>query len=158
MDAGTLIGILLGLGLIIGSIAIGNALPAFIDPASILIVFGGTVATTLIMERMENVIGAFRVAKNALFKPGGDVIKTVKTILELSGIARRSGILELEKVAIDDQFLAKGIRMAVDGLAQEQIAETLQGELVALRQQSFFQAHDIDMGKLQPLCRMNCHQ
>jgi chemotaxis protein MotA len=134
MDLATLIGIVLAIGLILGSIIMGDALPAFIDLPSALIVVGGTIATTLTMERMENVIGAFKVAKNAIFQPGGDVVKTVQVILELSATARRSGILELEKVEIEDPFLAKAVRMAVDGLSQEQITETLRGELVALRQ------------------------
>ncbi|MCA9623210.1 MAG: MotA/TolQ/ExbB proton channel family protein [Myxococcales bacterium] len=134
MDIATIIGIVLAFVLILGSIIMGNALPAFIDVPSMLIVFGGTIATTLTMERMENVVGALKVAKNAMVNPGGDVVKTVQVILELSATARRSGILELEKVQIEDPFLAKAIRMAVDGLSQEQIAETLRGEMVALRQ------------------------
>ncbi len=134
MDLATLVGVVLAVGLILGSIIMGNALPAFIDIPSMMIVFGGTIATTLVMERMENVVGAVKVAKNAIFQPGGDVTKTVQVILELSNTARRSGILELEKVEIEDPFLAKAVRMAVDGLSQEQIAETLRAELIALRQ------------------------
>ena len=134
MDAATFLGIVSGLGLIFGAIAMGGSVRAFMDLPSMLIVFGGTFATTLTMERMGNVIGAFRVAKNAILQPGGDVIETIKKILELSATARREGILALEKAEIDDAFLAKGIRMAVDGLAQEQIEETLQAELIAMRQ------------------------
>lgn len=134
MDLATVIGFVVGMGLIVGSIALGNALPAFIDVPSLLIVVGGTIATTMIMERLENVIGAMKVAKNALFQPPGDVTKTIKVILELSATARREGLLALEKVKVDDPFLAKGVRMAVDGLPEEQIVETLEAELVAMKQ------------------------
>jgi len=134
VDPATLVGIVMGFGMIIGSIALKGALAAFVDPPSMLIVVGGTLATTLVMETMENVIGAFKVAKNAFFQRRSDVISTIKTILELSGVARKQGILELEKTQIEDGFLAKGIRMAVDGLSQEQIQETLGGELVSMRQ------------------------
>ena len=113
MDPATLVGIVMGFGMIIGSIALKGALAAFVDPPSMLIVVGGTLATTLVMETMENVIGAFKVAKNAFFQRRSDVISTIKTILELSGVARKQGILELEKTQIEDGFLAKGIRMAV---------------------------------------------
>lgn len=133
MDLATIIGFVLGLGLIIGSIALGDALPAFVDFPSIMIVFGGTIATTLVMERMENVTGAMKVAKHALFQPAGDVTKTIAVILELSATARREGLLALEKVEITDEFLAKGVRMAVDGLPEEQIVETLDSELVGMK-------------------------
>ncbi|MEM9695508.1 MAG: MotA/TolQ/ExbB proton channel family protein, partial [Myxococcota bacterium] len=39
----------------------------------------------------------------------------------------------LEKVTVEDAFLAKGVRMAVDGLPEEQILETLQAELISMR-------------------------
>lgn len=134
MDLGTIIGFVLGVGLIVGSILMGAGLGPFIDIPSVLIVIGGTIATTLIMERMENVIGAFKVAKHTFSQPGGDVTKTVKTILKLSATARREGLLALEKVKVDDPFLAKGVRMAVDGLPEDQIMETLQAELLSMKQ------------------------
>ncbi|MEM9874284.1 MAG: MotA/TolQ/ExbB proton channel family protein [Myxococcota bacterium] len=133
MDLATIIGFVLGLGLIVGSIALGNALPAFVDIPSIMIVFGGTIATTLVMERLENVTGAIKVARHAIFQPAGDVTKTITTILELSATARKEGLLALEKVQIADPFLAQGVRMAVDGLPEEQIVETLSAELISMK-------------------------
>ncbi len=121
------------MGLIVGSIMMGSGLGAFMDVPSLLIVVGGTIATTLIMERMENVIGAVKVAKHTFSQPGGDVTKTVKTILNLSATARREGLLALEKVKVEDEFLAKGVRMAVDGLPEDQIIETLGAELVSMK-------------------------
>ncbi len=134
MDLGTIIGFVLGLGLVFGSIMMGAGMGPFMDLPSLLIVVGGTIATTLMMERMERVIGAFKVAKHTLMQPGGDVTKTVKTILKLSATARREGLLALEKVKVDDEFLAKGVRMAVDGLPEDQILETLNAELVSMKQ------------------------
>ena len=48
--------------------------------------------------------------------------------------ARKDGILALESIEIEDDFLAKGVRMAVDGIAPEEIRSGLSGELAALRQ------------------------
>ncbi|MEM9696134.1 MAG: motility protein A, partial [Myxococcota bacterium] len=104
MDLATVIGFVVGLGLIVGSIAIGGSIGAFVDVPSMLIVVGGTLAVTMVMERMENVIGAIKVAKNALFQPAGDVTKTIEVILELSSTARREGLLALEKVTVEDAF------------------------------------------------------
>jgi chemotaxis protein MotA len=134
VDIGTLSGILIGFGLIIGSILLDGSLGSFINVPSLLVVLGGTVAATLVMERMENVIGSLRVAKNAFFQKGGDAVATIQIILELSNTARREGILALENKKVDDPVLAKGLRMAVDGIPREEIHETLIVELVAMKQ------------------------
>ncbi len=134
MDLATLIGIVVGFGLIIGSILLNGSLSAFLDAPSGLIVVGGTIATTFIMERMDRVLGAIKVAKNAFFNKGSDVSETVELILNLSNKARREGILALEEEKVDDLFLAKGLRMAVDGLAREEIRDTLTSELVSMKQ------------------------
>ncbi len=134
MDIATLIGIVVGFGLIIGSILLNGSLGAFMDAPSALIVVGGTIATTFIMERMDRVLGAIKVAKNAFLNPSTDVSQTVELILNLSNKARREGILALEEEKIDNPFLAKGLRMAVDGLAREEIRDTLTSELVSMKQ------------------------
>ena len=90
MDIATIVGIVLGFGLILGSIVMGGSLGSFIDIPSLLIVLGGTMACTLIMERLERVLGAFKVAMNAI--KGGKVASasdTIKRIVELSAMPRR---------------------------------------------------------------------
>ena len=134
MDKATLIGIIGGFGLILGAILLGSGLGAFIDTPSLLIVGGGTLSVTLIMERMENVIGSVKVASNAFLNRTVGLEETIQTILKLSKLARQEGILALENEKIDDVFLARGVRMAVDGLAQEEISETLRAELVSMKE------------------------
>ncbi|MDH5491516.1 MAG: hypothetical protein OEY14_06140, partial [Myxococcales bacterium] len=134
MDIGTVIGIILGIGLLLGAILIGSSLGSFVDIPSVLIVVGGTIAATLIAEKLPRVLSAIRVAKNAFRVPAGDAHATIETIVKLSNIARREGVLALENQQIDEPFLAKGVRMAVDGLAQEEIRGTLTAELVAMKQ------------------------
>ncbi len=133
MDLATIIGIVSGFGLIVGSILMNGELGAFIDIPSLLIVGGGTIAATLISEKLPNVIGAVKVAKNAFRQPSADVTETIQTLLKLSTIARRDGLLALENEKVEDEFLAKGIRMAVDGMPREEIYETLSAELSALK-------------------------
>lgn len=134
MDIATLIGILLGFGLLASATATGSALAAFIDAPSLLIVFGGTLAATLMMENLSNVVGALRVARHALFHRAGDSVATIQKILELSNVARKSGVLALADVEVKDPFLAKGVRLAVSGLDRDEIRETLGVELVAMKQ------------------------
>lgn len=134
MDVSTPIGIVIGFGLIVGSILLEGSLSSYVNVPSVLIVLGGTIAATLISEKLPNVVNAMKVVKNAFRVPAADVTKTVETILRLSNVARREGVLALENEKIDDAFLAKGVRMAVDGLPQEEIRETLTAELIAMKQ------------------------
>ena len=55
-------------------------------------------------------------------------------ITELATAARKDGILALEKMTVEDKFLAKGVRLAVDGIAPEEIKSSLIGELISLKQ------------------------
>lgn len=133
MDIATIAGALLGAVLILGSILLDGELMAFFNVPGLMIVVGGTIAAVLLIESMANTIGSIKIAKNTLFNKGADSLETIKKILELSNTARREGILALESVKVDDPFLAKGLRLAVDGLPREEIRETLTVELVAMK-------------------------
>jgi chemotaxis protein MotA len=134
MDVATLIGSVLGFGLLLGATALSGRLAAFIDLSSLLIVFGGTLATTLLMESLSNVLGALRVARQTLFHRGSDCVSTIERIVELSHTARHKGVLALADVEVEDAFLAKGLRLAVAGLDRDEIRETLNAELMSMKQ------------------------
>ena len=133
MDKGTVGGMVLGFGLVIGSILIGSSLGAYIDIPSLLIVVGGTIAATLTAEKLPHVVGAIKVVKKAFREPAGDAVATIQRIIELSTIARREGVLALENQTVEDTFLAKGVRMAVDGLPDDEIRATLSAELISMK-------------------------
>lgn len=133
MDLGTIIGAVVGTGLIIGAILLDSSLMAFINVPGLMVVIGGTACATLIGERMGNVLGGFKVGLNAVFNKAPNPPDTIKTVGELAAAARKDGILALESIEIEDDFLAKGVRMAVDGIAPEEIQTSLRGELAAMR-------------------------
>ncbi|MEO0813090.1 MAG: MotA/TolQ/ExbB proton channel family protein, partial [Myxococcota bacterium] len=56
----------------------------------------------------------------------------VLKVQELAATVRREDLLALENVVIEEPFMAKGIRMAVDGVSVETIKETLSRELASL--------------------------
>jgi chemotaxis protein MotA len=119
--------------LIVVSIMLTGQLHSYLDLSGFLLVAGGTLAATLISAKFQNVVGALAVVKNAFLYPPGDAIATIEIIVKLSNIARREGILALEKEQISDPFLAKALRKAVDGLPLEEIVEVLSAELVAMK-------------------------
>lgn len=134
MDLATIIGIIVGFGLIIGSILLDGSLGSFINVPGLLIVVGGTFAAALIAQKLPVVLGAFKVALNAFFDKTRSVEETTKTLMELADKVRKEDLLALESVNVEDPFMAKGVRMAVDGVPVEVIATTLTSELVAMRQ------------------------
>ncbi len=133
MDIGTLVGIIGGFALIFGAIAMGSGLSAFIDVPSIVVVFGGTVMTTLVSEKLPNVINGVKVALKAFFGKSEAPEETIKSVNELAVAARKDGILALEGMKVGNPFLAKAVRLAVDGIAPEDIRASLNTELTAMR-------------------------
>ncbi|MCA9555182.1 MAG: MotA/TolQ/ExbB proton channel family protein [Myxococcales bacterium] len=134
MDIATLIGGVAGFALVVGSILISGSLTAFIDVPSILIVFGGTIAAGMMGERIEHVINSIKVALNALFIRSPAVENTIEIIVDLATVVRKEGLLALENRTIDDAFLARGVRFAVDGMPSEEVQAVLRGELASMRQ------------------------
>lgn len=131
MDISTVVGVVLGAGLILASIVIDTPLTVFVDTASILIVLGGTFATTLIHFPLPVVMGVAGVVKNAFFTRAQSPLDTVSTLVSFAERARREGILALEGQMdeIDDEFIKSGLRLAVDGVEPELIKDILQTEL-----------------------------
>jgi chemotaxis protein MotA len=135
MDAATIIGIVLGSGLVIAAILMRSGLGAFIDPASAAVVLGGTGAAVLIAFPLGQVARIMTVVRKAFFSRPVDPVDSVRTLVRLAEIARRDGILSLESKLSDgdyDPFLVQGLRMAIDGqdpavieVALEQEVETI---------------------------------
>ena len=132
MDLATILGISSAFGLVIISILMGSGLTLFIDVPSLMIVFGGTLGCTMINYPLKEVLGSLGVVRNAFFSgrtPASD--QTIKQFVELGAKARREGILALESDVkeVKDDFLRKGLQMAVDGLEPQSIQEILDTEL-----------------------------
>ncbi len=132
MDKATIIGGIAAVVLIAGSMALGGSIMMYVDIQSILIVIGGTIATTMIKERGFIVLGAFKVAMQAVKDGGIDLDKTIETVLHLAKIARASGVLALENEEVPTEFMKKGLRLLCDGMAAEELRATLQTERLSL--------------------------
>ena len=134
MDLATIVGIVVGFGLVIGSMMLGGSLGAFINIPGLVIVLGGTLAATLISEKLAVFIGAAKVGLKAFFSKPVVIDKTITRLVELATLMRRDGALALENEEIDDAFLAKGVRLAVDGLAPDEVHGALLSEMRSLKE------------------------
>lgn len=133
MDIATLVGMVAGIGLISWAIVsgAGDKVGAFIDPPSVAIVIGGMLAATLISFPLKAVLSVVNVVKNAFLQKTLSPQKLIEDLVSYAEIARRDGILSLENVTkdIDDDFVVKGIQMAIDGTDPELIEQILTSEL-----------------------------
>lgn len=125
MDLATLIGLIGGFGVIVGAIATGGDVILFINPASILIVMGGTIAATLMQFPLAHFLTAFKVAAHAFTGKTEAPATLIQEAMELSQVARKSGLLALENVEIRNDFLRQGIQLAIDGHPPEFVRRTL---------------------------------
>ena len=133
MDLGTLIGLILGWALIIISILIGSPLSIFINVPGLVVVVGGTIAATFVMQKLKYVLAVGGTIKMAFLDNSQPMEGMLPLIVYLAAKARKEGLVALEGEAIDDPFMARGVRLGVDGLSPEVINSTLSSELASLK-------------------------
>jgi len=131
MDISTLLGIIIGFGLVISAITMGGGASWFVNLPSAMIVLGGTFGAVLINYPMSDIFGVAKVAKNVFLQKELKAETAIKALVEMSRIARRDGILALEdKVeGIKDPFFSKGIMLMIDGVEPAVLSRILHTEL-----------------------------
>lgn len=135
MDIASLIGLILAIGLIFASIAIGNApYTAFIDIPSLLVVLGGASAAVLICFPISSMLRAPMIALKVILNKSEDRLALIKQIVELAETARRDGLLALESRVpeIENPLVRTGIQMAVDGNSPDAVEEVLRTEVESI--------------------------
>lgn len=136
MDLATIIGFMLGAGLV-GSAIIsgaGDQVGAFVSVGSVMIVVGGAIASTMMVFPLKTFMGVGKIFKNALFHKDESIKELIDDLVGYAEVARRDGILSLENATKDakDPFIVKGIQMAVDGTDPELIEQIMNSELDAI--------------------------
>lgn len=154
MDIATIIGILLAIGLVVGTIMSKVSIGTFIDPASMAIVGGGTFAALLICFPLKQALRILGVVKKAFFSKPPEPGKAVGELVKLAEVARRDGILSLETHLNDgthDDFMVRGLRMAIDGQDRSVIETAMEQELEATMERHTYGKGLFDaMGKYAP--------
>ncbi len=117
------------LGCIAFAILIGGQVLMFVNVPSILIVFGGTLAVTFIKYPLSHTLGAVSVALKAFFHKPELPSELILKAVELATVARREGLIALEEVKLDNEFMAKGLQFAVDGHDPEIVKRILGMEI-----------------------------
>lgn len=135
MDLGTIIGLIFGLGFTIYGIMTGPDGAAsifnFYSGSSFFITIGGTFSSVVTSFTLKGTVEGFKGFLIALKGIKVNEGETIKTIIELSNVARKEGLLALEEAAnnLGDDFLKKGILLIVDGTDPELVRAIMETEL-----------------------------
>lgn len=139
MDIGTLLGYVLGAVFLGFStfLAVDYSIPgllAYVDPPSMLIVFGGTICSIIIGFPTAKIRNALKASKLIFRPPVLEATGAIDAIIRLANLARKEGILALEDAVteMNDNFLQKGIMLIVDGTDPELTRNILETELMYL--------------------------
>lgn len=131
MDLATLIGLVAAIGIILASIITGGDISMFINVPSVLVVVGGTVGAVMMKFTLAQFFGAFKVAMRAFIFKLDKPEELIAMTVDMANEARKGGLLALEGKETENEFMAKGIQMMVDGHEPDVVRQTLASDLNA---------------------------
>jgi chemotaxis protein MotA len=135
MDIATILGVISAFGLVCIAIFMGGGIELFVNIPALMIVVGGTLGATMINYPLRDVFGVFNVVKKALFARNISVTELIKRFVVFAQKSRKEGILALENEIkeVNDEFLKKGVQLAIDGLEPQEISDILETEVEFVR-------------------------
>ena len=136
MDPAPAIGIGAGFAVVIGANVMegGNPMSLLLLPP-MLLVFGTTLLITVAGGTMKDAKTAAGSVKRAFTGKAETAETLIPAVVELAEKARREGLLALEDSikGVDDDFLRRGVTMAIDGTDPEELRDILEAEVYTKR-------------------------
>jgi len=130
MDIATIIGLLGGTTLVVSAIIIGGSALIFVNIPGLLIVLGGTFATNFIKFSMKDVLSSMKVAMKAFLVKLQPADEVIEEMIKFTRIAKKEGLIALEKEAPADEFSAKALRYLSDGYDEGLIEDMLNKDIL----------------------------
>ncbi|MEA4970267.1 MAG: motility protein A [Candidatus Pelethousia sp.] len=127
----TIVGLIGGVVCVLLSIFEGGDIDLFINIPSLLIIVGGTIFALVMSYPLSTLKTLGSVIKQAFVENSHDLFEDINTIVELSEVSRRDGLLALESYAenSNDPFLKKGLNLLVDGNTREYLEDSMVSEI-----------------------------
>ncbi len=129
MDIATIIGLAGGTVLVLSAIVLGGSAIIFLNIPGLLIVMGGTLATCFIKFSMAEVINSIKVAMKAFTFKMEPPETIIEQMLSYSKIAKKEGMIALEKEKPKDTFSTKALQYLSDGFDEENIEKMLKKDI-----------------------------
>ena len=96
MDVSLVLGLLIGIGLLIGSIVVQGPLGAFLDLSSVMITIGGSIAALMVNFPLAELARIWAIFKIALANQEHDPHEIIETLVRFAEVSRREGLLALK--------------------------------------------------------------
>lgn len=134
LDHLTVVGLIVGLGLVLWAIILDGKLDAFVNVPGLMITIGGSLGALLVNYQLEQVREVGKVIVQAFFTRKKEIVPLLHFFAELAKKARREGLLSLEDdlEEIDEPFLRDGLQMVIDGFEPESIRDIMETGLQTL--------------------------
>lgn len=129
MDIATVIGLISGTVLILVSILLGGSALMFINVPGMLIVLGGTLAATCIKFKLSDVFNSIQVGMKAFLVKIDAPETIIEEMVSFTRIAKKEGLIALEKEEPSNEFSSKAIRYLSDGYDEGLIADMLNKDI-----------------------------
>jgi chemotaxis protein MotA len=132
MDLATLVGLGIAVGMVVFGIVVGGVgFGYYVDPASILIVIGGSIGGVMASAPLSRILGVGKYIGILMNTPDLREGKLITDLVAFAERARREGLLALEDNLdeVENEFMRKGIQLVVDGTDPEIIKNILYTEL-----------------------------
>ncbi|MEY5100801.1 MAG: hypothetical protein RJA36_3520 [Pseudomonadota bacterium] len=137
MDWGSLAGLALALTAIAaGQWSEGGRLGALLQPSAMIIVLGGTLGAVMLQSGLATLWRGLRLAQKA-FSPQPDFHGAlIASIRNWNKTARADGFLQLERYITNQRepFVAKGLRLVVDGIDPATVGKILDTDIYSYEQ------------------------
>lgn len=141
----TLLGIVVGFGLIIAAMLYGGSPMDFVNLQSVLIVIGGTMAITIVSFSVKDLKHIPAALWRLMTYTPHDPQEIGITMIQIAEKARTGDLIALEKISKgfeDEPFLQKGLDLTMDGANVEEIENILKQEIYST---SSIQSKSVDL-------------
>ncbi len=135
MDKSTVGGIVVAAaGILAGLVLEGGRIAQILQPTAALIVFGGTLGAVLIQFPFSTIKQAARDLFSVFVERNDEKPALIAELVRYAQQARRDGIVSLdtELANIEDQFLRRGLMLAIDGTESGELRKMMELELDAI--------------------------
>ncbi|WP_286239943.1 flagellar motor protein [Neptuniibacter halophilus] len=154
MDITAILGVILALAAVLGGNYLeGGQFAELLNLPAAAIVIGGTLAAAIIQSPAQDVARAVKLLGWAFGSNKQDLAGRIDRIVKWCVVARRKGLLALEKEAEkeSDPFVKAGLLLLADGKGPEVIRSSLEVELITVEQRDLQAAKVIEsMGGYAP--------
>jgi chemotaxis protein MotA len=136
MDFATIVGAVFAVGSILWAIeeGTGGNFWVFYSTEGFILVFGGSFAAVCLSMPLRSVLNFFNYLKNWLFAKELHLGNIIKQMVAYAEIARREGVLALEKELPKqaDPFFRQGLQLTIDAMDDSTIEKTMEIQIHAM--------------------------